>query len=285
VKQFRVTNERLNAYGFWVKTSGIDLSDFQENPVMLKMHQRWDGMPIGRWEGITVQGDEILMTPVFDDEDEDALKVKRKVERGFLKAASIGIEILEVSDELSMLKPGQRRPTVTKSKLLEVSIVDIPANGAAVSLYKRDQEGKLVCLNASKEGEIDVLLPVITKQPMKAVNFSLGLPEDAKEEAILAAITALKGQAKQGGDTPASVILALKSQLDGVQAKLANFDTRVSELLGAAKGGAGTQSTGREDWTFSDWEQKDPKGLAKLSQEKPEQFYRLVEESYEGKKI
>ena len=70
-------------------TSGADLSVFENNPVMLLNHDDWE-LPIGRWENIRIEGTLILADAVFDEDDERAADVMGKVDRGFLRAASIG---------------------------------------------------------------------------------------------------------------------------------------------------------------------------------------------------
>ena len=64
-KRIRISNESLNCYGTWVKTSGIDLSQFERNPVLLYMHRR--GVIIGCIKDIRVEGDEITGEPYFDE--------------------------------------------------------------------------------------------------------------------------------------------------------------------------------------------------------------------------
>ena len=52
---------------------------------------------------------------------------------------SIGIDIMELSDDPQLLVVGQTRPTITKSKLCEVSLVDIGANDDAIRLTRNGQ--------------------------------------------------------------------------------------------------------------------------------------------------
>ena len=138
MKEAVISTSALNSYGSRVLTDGIDTSQYEKNPVLLWMHQRgWSGdrtMPIGRMENLRRDGDKLIGTPVFDDGDDFARHVREKWENGFLKMVSAGVEILATSDEAEDLLPGQKRPTVTKSKLVEVSIVDIGANDEALQL-------------------------------------------------------------------------------------------------------------------------------------------------------
>lgn len=127
-KTFVLSDETLNCYGFKVCTKGINLEAFKANPVMFYNHSRELGV-IGRWENIKVKGSQLLADPVFDESDEFAMKIKNKVENGFLKSASIGI----FSQDEYELKDNEK--WLMKSVMKECSIVDIPANENALVLY------------------------------------------------------------------------------------------------------------------------------------------------------
>ena len=130
-KEVIISTSGLNCYGSRVLTSGIDLTQYQKNPVLLWMHRRsYNGkdMPIGRMENLRIDGDRLIGTPVFDENDEFAKQIASKWENGFLRMASAGIEIVETSDAPEHLLQGQTRATITRCKLEEVSIVDIGGN-------------------------------------------------------------------------------------------------------------------------------------------------------------
>lgn len=132
---FVVSDERRNTHGFIIRTSGIDYSDFARNPVMYYNHDYTRAGVIGRWENIRVDGTRLLMDAVFDESSEVGARVKKQVEDGFLRCASIGIACPDGETEENGVK------TVIKCRLREVSIVDIPANGNAVKLFdKQDKE-------------------------------------------------------------------------------------------------------------------------------------------------
>ena len=106
-KSFVLHDDTVNTYGFRMLTSGANLEEFRRNPVLLLMHSD-HLLPIGRWENIRVEGSRILADPVFDMEDPEAKKIAGKVDRGFLRAASIGAwPPEEVSDDPSLKLPGQ----------------------------------------------------------------------------------------------------------------------------------------------------------------------------------
>lgn len=195
-KETVISNSSLNSYGFRVLTSGIDLTQYQRNPILLWMHSRatWgrtdDVLPLGRMENLRVDGDNLIGTPMFDENDEFARKIKAKWESGILKMVSAGLRVIEESDDPAVLVQGQRYATVTKCKLLEVSIVDIGANDDAIVLYD-DQDRRI---NLS-QGDNGVCLTPINNQnihlntnemELKQIALALGLAESATEQEVLA---------------------------------------------------------------------------------------------------
>lgn len=181
---FILSDETLNSYGFWVKTSGIDLTQFRKNPVMLYDHERYGQMPIGKWTAIRIEDGKLLASPEFDANDELALKIQSKVENGYLNGASIGFKPIVLSEKKEDLINGQTRPTVLKSEIIEVSITPFPANKNSLKLQNKN--GELVKLSAN---ELNTLIP--TLKNMKQITIKLGLPENATEDQILSEIANL----------------------------------------------------------------------------------------------
>lgn len=167
-KEMVISTPRINSYGSRILTEGIDTSQFEMNPILLWMHCRWDGyrcapLPIGRVENLRREGNALIGTPVFDTSDEFALHIANKWESGILKMCSPGIEILETSRAPELVMPGQTRETITRCKLVEVSIVDIGANDDALQLHA-PQAGVLTL----SKGEACEILPLLDPAPAKA---------------------------------------------------------------------------------------------------------------------
>lgn len=196
-KRVRITNSSLNAYGTRLITAGGDIEQYLRNPVLLYMHRRGD--VIGLVKDIKVEGDEITGELVFDEASDLSVKAKKQYEFGSLRMVSAGVDILELSEDPELLVTGQTRPTVSKWKLVEVSLVDIGANDDAITLYRNGRT-----LELGKDGYNP--LPIIntqTKEPimeLKQLALQLGLPENATEEQVLAKIGELNA-AKQERDT------------------------------------------------------------------------------------
>jgi hypothetical protein len=194
-----ISNSKLNALKFRVLTSGIDTEQYRRNPVLLWMHRRptreeGNILPIGRIENLRVDGDNLTGTPVFDDTDEFAQKIKAKWEAGFLRMASAGLDPLELSSDPSLLVDGQRKATVVRSKLIEVSIVDIGANDDAIALYRDGEQVSLSVGNGcSILPEIAVNEHLNSNQTeMKTIALKLGLPETATEAEIFSKLDELQ---------------------------------------------------------------------------------------------
>ena len=188
-KRVRISNDSLNSYGSRVLTEGMDVGQYQRNPVLLYMHER--GNVIGYVKDLKCADGEVTGELVFDEASELSKRCKKQYEFGSLRMVSVGIDILELSDAEEHLVQGQTRPTVTKSKLFEVSLVDIGANDDAIVLKK---DGTVI--NLGKDGEC--LLPLLNnnkkqkEMEQKTLALQLGLPETADEAAIGARIAELK---------------------------------------------------------------------------------------------
>jgi hypothetical protein len=201
-KTFVLSDESLNRFGFRVLTSGIDLTQFIKNPLMLYMHIRvTEGkkeeilLPIGRWDNIRVEGTQLLADAVFDQNDEFAKKIESKVEGGFLKMASAALDPIEFSSKKEYMLPGQKKPTLIKSIMNEGSIVDIGGNDNALALR---HEGKVVQLADIDSVIIKLSLTAddaqsqnLKKVQMKEIAVKLGMAEEATEDQILLAIDAI----------------------------------------------------------------------------------------------
>jgi len=216
-KEVIISTSGLNCYGGRVLTSGIDLTQFQKNPLLLWMHRRSfdrDAMPIGRIDNLRTDGDRLIGTPVFDQNDEFAKKIESKWENGFLRMASAGIEIIETSDAPEHLLQGQTRRTITRCRLEEVSIVDMGGNDEALQLY--DRSGKVLKLAAGEDNDALPLLALEkkddlsgtapdgkdnnqTKKSTQSMNKEflqlLGLSETATEQEAVGALRLLKEKA------------------------------------------------------------------------------------------
>ncbi|MCK8143201.1 caudovirus prohead protease [Flavobacterium sp. I-SCBP12n] len=188
---------QANSYGFRILTAGISLKRFKNNPVMLDQHYNSTSAVLGLWENMTVDKTLLLGEPVFDVEDEAALRISGKVERNIIKSCSMGItfkreDLKIIGEELIM----------TKCELYECSIVAVPSNANSIRLYAdggellKDEDVKQLCLSLQPEEiqeielnlENDMKKITLTLAVLTALSFDKATPEvdvDAVEAAVL----------------------------------------------------------------------------------------------------
>jgi len=192
-----ISNSNLNSFGFRVLTSGIDITQYLRNPIMLWMHNRAfrgekdEVLPLGTVDNVRIEGDQLLGTLKFDEADEFSRTIKAKWDSGTLKMVSPGLEPISRTDDPAFLLPGQRYETVSKSKLIEISVADMGSNDDALCCYK---DGKIITLASGGDNEFLKPINIINQndESMKSIALFLGLPETATEADILAKVTVIK---------------------------------------------------------------------------------------------
>jgi HK97 family phage prohead protease len=211
--EITLSDEGLNRYGTRILTAGIKIDSFKKNPVMFYNHDR-SKLPIGRWENIKKVEGKLIATADFDAGDEFAKEVKRKLQDGYLNSASVGILVLATSNDPEIMLPGQSYGTITKCELLEVSIVDVPANGNAVKLYQKNAQGELLELSFND------LKNFITEDSMNVTE---------KTEALAGEVKALQEGFKQVTATLAEI----SKKIDSLQASFTQADEQKKLILKA----------------------------------------------------
>lgn len=223
-RKVRISDSSLNSYGTRVLTSGVDLVQFKKNPVLLWMHNRaWRGqqsevLPLGYVENIQVEGDSITGELVFDENDEFAKQIASKWDGGILRMVSPNFDIIAVDESPDLAVPGQTRATITKAKLVEVSVVDIGGNDNNIALQYQGKELKL-----SEGGEFPEIPAIQLHNPKKeemsykTIALKLGLNEDAPEDKVLSEVSVLLGY-KTANETLRKELDELK--LSGITGKV-----------------------------------------------------------------
>lgn len=147
---FIICDESVNRYAWRLLVGGIDLDGFMKNPVLLAKHDT-QMVSLGKWKNLRVENGQLLGTAEFDKNDEVAVMYYLKYKNGYMNAVSLHVIPIEESDDKSLLKPGQKYPTLVKSELLEVSLVTIPGQKNAVKLCNPDgSEYKLELIEKSE---------------------------------------------------------------------------------------------------------------------------------------
>lgn len=220
-KRVRVTSDRLNSYGTRVLTAGMDTEQYERNPVLLYMHER--GTVIGYVKDLKKDDSEVTGELVFDCATELSRQCKRQWEFGSLKMVSAGLDVLELSEDKSLLAEGQTSPTITRSKLFEVSLVDIGANDDAIVLMR---QGKKVTLGKGGDNPLPSLAankPTIstTQKQMdtKTLALLLGLPETADEAAVTARMRELQSAATRLAEAEAQLSQLTLARVESMVAR------------------------------------------------------------------
>lgn len=225
-KEVVISNSTLNSYGFRVLTAGIELDQYRRNPILLWMHTRpYRGttnevLPLGRIENLRIDGDDLIGTPVFDGSDEFTRAIEAKWNADTLRAVSAGMEPIEWSEDKQYMLPGQQYATLTKSKLVEVSICDIGANDDALKLYN---QGEMINLTCGADLPIPRISNQNDKKEMLKIALKLGLPDAATEQEILQRIDSVMADA--------SNVVSLTNQVNTLTAELSVSRKAAIELV------------------------------------------------------
>jgi phage head maturation protease len=305
----------LNSHGFYILNSGGVFDRFRENPVMLDAHDSDSCLSvIGRWGELEVSGPRLLCLPEFDTEDDVAKKISGKVERGFVKGASMGIFILDA--EMREIPGKGLLPVVTKWELLEASPVPVPSNKASLRLYAADRKTIL------KADQLNLSLnQILQKQPdMGKINLSadaakaLGLPREPEESEFNAAIMELSARVTKAENEKGEAVTALNvhkasqatALVDAALAagkitadkkesfvKLATSDFDQAKTIldslpaketfsDKTKQGKNGTTPDREGWNYMRYLKEAPAELSAMERDEPEKFAALKAEYKRG---
>jgi HK97 family phage prohead protease len=212
--RFQWSNNSRNIYGFRLETSGVDLSQFEKNPVMLHNHSQ--SMLTGVWKDWKIEDGVLSGVPVFDDGDPEAVKIKGKVDRGILKGASVGYHPLEVQmidEEL----------VVTKWLLLEVSTTPQPANFDSICIY--DAKGLRI--------DPDNLLQYLTLSVSNPNNNPPTIKKEMTKLALMAAVLKLDSSASE--ETVLNKIQDICNKLAATETENVDLKKRLDEFEQEAK--------------------------------------------------
>lgn len=151
-KTFILSDETVkNTYGFKVSHKGIKLERFLKNPVMLDSHINSNRTVLGKWLNPRIEGNQLKAETDFDLADDTVKPIAGKVERDYIKGASIGI----IFDPIHLAVDANGDLVLEECEVLEASICAVPSNGNAISLFNKegellsDKEVRQLCLSVS----------------------------------------------------------------------------------------------------------------------------------------
>lgn len=287
----------INDRGYKVLISGINMERFSKNPVMLKEHD--PRLVIGRWEKWKKENNQLKAEPVFDVDDPEGKEVARKVDKNFLRCASIGIIPMKMEEF-------EGEYVMTESILVEASIVSIPSDAGAVRLYNDKLEELSFdqvkinfnfSNNQNAKQMTDVVGLKLSQKTIESLNLDndhtakdveLAVTEKDKEiETLNAKLSAVEKQrqtdyldnaVKAGKITEAEKLsfskMAEKGCFDDVKTIIEQKPETASASL-AEMATKTSLSAGRENWDYLKWMKEDPKGLEKIRHENPKEFEKL----------
>lgn len=208
-----ISNSNLNSYGGRVLTSGIDITQYKRNPILLYMHMRADEINylggknpvLGTVENIAFEGDNLVGELKFSESNPFAKEIEKLYEEGTMRMVSPGLRCVEWSDDGTVLLPGQTNSTLTKSKLREVSCCDLGSNDDALRLY--DENDKVIELKSGAGNFFPAISINENKEDkkMKDVFKALNLKDDTEESVVLASIEELKAKAAKADELEAKL--------------------------------------------------------------------------------
>lgn len=326
VHDFIISSENVNEYGYRILTDGIDYKQYMRNPVVLFMHEREYDKPakekgsavIGRCIKIYKDGTNLKASIEFDMQDEFAKSIEGKVARGFIRMASIYADPKESSSEPELILQGQMYETITKCKLVEISIVDIGGNDDALKLSKNGKHNlKKLSLNTNKKidmsklGIIALALGIVAESNEDTVLIEVNKLKLAKEQADqelkavkleltnikTAEATSLVDRAILLGLIPeslkASQIKAFDADFDGQKVILSKLisdkeaetgtntdQSKIKEVVLAGKNGHNQETDPKE--TFDYLQKYDTVKLAKIRQDTPEKYEKIAKDYANG---
>lgn len=211
-KEYQYTDSTVNVYGFRLLTSGYQIEEFKKNPIGFYMHGESSDCPremgvVVKWDDFRIDGDKVFAKPVINLSHPRGQQTVDEVEDGFLNGASVGkIIVIEYSEDPSLMLPGQTGPTITKWYHRELSLVDIPGNINALSLF--DENGNAINLSDFKNQKSIMKQIFLTAEMLKAMN----LADNSDQATINSAFNNLVAKAAKTDSMQGQVDAALSDK-------------------------------------------------------------------------
>lgn len=197
-----MASEGPQADGIDLRMSGANLDRFRSNPVLGYGHMYWgrDNLPIGRViaSTIKVEGDQVVGDLEFDQGDEFAREVERKMRDGYLSAVSIGFAVEEWEDSRSNYWTGG---VAVKWELSELSVVPIGMDAKALVTAGRGLRLDLAGDNLTVESLLSALREHVRTVPPEEPPPAVEEParddlDQTAARALLAAFTPKEGNSE-----------------------------------------------------------------------------------------
>lgn len=220
-KRFKLSTEALNSKGFRVRTEGINLSQFKENPILYWMHKRPEGnvddtLPLGGWVDLQVDAEARVITAVPEfDEDDFSKRIYDKVESGTIKMASAGLQPVEWRDVDGEL-------WLWESILVEGTVCDRGSNPEALAVQLYNEKDELINLTEDYLNQVtnetfsDMKLINLNAEDAKVIGLSEG---EHAPEVLITKAKLLAGQ-----------VVSLTDEKDAAELAKTKAETDLQEL-------------------------------------------------------
>lgn len=186
------TNARDRS-GEIVLQEGIDTRNYEKNPVVLFAHNYYD-LPIGRVEEIIKESDKTIAKGVFVSKEINpkAQQIRKLYDAGIMKAVSIGFIPLEYEGNV-----------ITKSELLELSFVPVPANPEALAVAKEkglEKEFNSLIKNSQESKELIAIKKTteVLKELVNRFRYIEKRIEELDKKMVVNSYQVTKGKAPKG---------------------------------------------------------------------------------------
>ena len=280
---FTICDNTVNRYGWRLLVEGINTEGFLSNPVCCVQHDTFSA-PVGKWKDLVVKDEKLTGVVEFDRNDEEAVKYYWKYADGYMNAVSLHIVPVETSTDKVMLLAGQTRPTVTKSDLMEISLVTVPGQKNAVKLsHPEGGEYKLSIINIKSTKQMDenqenegLKLELAKQKELNAKNLvKLHVQRGVVQEEEVEHLNKLASadyettekmlDARKVAEVPKTPGTEEKTEAQLLAEKMAGFTDNKGK----------DANTEKLSWTFLDWYKKDQEGLELMAKNEPEKFKKL----------
>lgn len=140
------SSPKTDRHGEVVDQAGWDLKNFKKNPVLLWAHDHTQ-MAIGKATRVWMSEGKLMFKGVWQEATDLGKAAKQLVEDGILKTFSVGFLPSEMDGN-----------TYTKQELLEISLVNVPANPDAMMLAYKSLKDNGFTSKTIKDIGIDTLV-------------------------------------------------------------------------------------------------------------------------------
>ncbi len=202
-RQVRVvmSDESVDSDGEVTVQKGIDFKRFKKNPIVLKNHDMgspFTGTPPGDPIGKVIEIDkfddrtEAVVQFATADANPEGEKMLHLVAEGIVKTVSVGMQVLEQKEKkLEEALGGAIINYLTKTRLIELSFVNVPANeNATIKSYKKDDEPATICHNKGMDKPEDKAPATETIESLKIAQLEEKVAaQDATIKTLLSQLT------------------------------------------------------------------------------------------------